>query len=245
MVRALNEQYAKDVVFFHRLLRQRVPPRGERFGHDHPDTFLYIERSKNRNIVAYTSNLLDAATHTSVVSGVGRRCVVNSADPVHAYFITLEPSDLEKQQKKGVTNVISELTFIQRKLAYGCSAKPLRVALGKADSQNIGAWLDGLDPYVISYVALPDFPTLMLTIPPSLAAAQVGDVDGNGGARGESDTMVVLLSTVGGVISVLKHVYVRSVEPKHFYQLPRVEYIEVFGVALDSGAETYEKKENK
>jgi len=41
---------------------------------------------------------------------------------------------------------------------------------------------------------------------------------------------------------VVEKVYVRSIEPKHFYQLPKVEYIEVFGSALATGEPTYQKK---
>ncbi|EAN91558.1 hypothetical protein, conserved, partial [Trypanosoma cruzi] len=67
---------------------------------------------------------------------------------------------------------------------------------------------------------------------------------GGGNEQEATDTLAVLLGFVGGVLSVLQRVYVCSVEPKHFYQLPTVKYIEFFGVSLESGSDTYEKRAN-
>ncbi|RNF22788.1 uncharacterized protein Tco025E_02990 [Trypanosoma conorhini] len=247
---AAHAQCAGDATSLNRLLRQRLPPRGGRFDHDTKDTFMYIQRSKNRSVVAYAANLLDAGTRESVQSGAGRRCVTDPSDPVHAYFVILEPSILEERRRRGVTNEISELSFIQRKLAYGCSAKPLTAVKSDSTKEDIGPWLQHFDAQAVSYVALPGFPLLLLVLPP-LGAAMENDIEAEGAANpagGEekqqeaTDTLVVLLAVVGGVLSVVERVYVCSVEPKHFYQLPTVKYIEVFGVSLETGEETYEKR---
>ncbi|RNF00097.1 hypothetical protein TraAM80_07805 [Trypanosoma rangeli] len=247
---AVYAQYGDDATSFNRLLRQRVLPRGGRFDHDTQDTFMYIQRSKNRSVVAYAANLLDAGTRGSVPSGAGRCCVMDPANPVHAYFVILEPSIVEERRKKGATSEISELTFIQRKLAYGCSAKPLTSVKSELTKKDIGPWLKCFDAQAVSYVALPGFPLLLLALPPlgdateqSVEAEDAGSPEcAEGMQQRTADTLVVLLGVVGGVLSVVQRAYVCSIEPKHFYQLPTVRYIELFGVSLETGEDTYEKK---
>ncbi|KAH9597717.1 protein of unknown function DUF4833 [Trypanosoma melophagium] len=235
LARKLFELYGGNAVSFNRLLRRRIGTRGGRFNHDHADTFMYIERSKNSNIVAYTANMLDAGNKESVSSGAGRLCVVDPANPVHAYFITLDPEALGNRRKKGVTNDLDELTFIQRKLAYGCHAKPLNGVSGL--SAEAESWLKPFAPFAVSYVALPKMHALLLLLSP------LAEGEGEEKAEEEKDTTVALVSVVDGKLSVMQRVYVKSTEPKHFYQLPTVDYIEVFGVSLDSGEPVYQKIE--
>ncbi|KAF5219326.1 hypothetical protein ECC02_007662 [Trypanosoma cruzi] len=252
LVHTLYEQCKGDATSLNRLLRQRVSPRGNRFERDTPDTFLYIERSKNRNIVAYAARLLDAVTQKSVSSGAGRSCIMDHSNPVHAYFIVLESAKFKENQENVVMSEIKELNFIERRLAYGCSAKPICRTMSDSMKEGIGPWLKQFDTHALTYVALPGHPLLLLLLPPlgggtenSAEAEGTSQTNSGGGNEQEAtDTLAVLLGFVGGVLSVLQRVYVCSVEPKHFYQLPTVKYIEFFGVSLESGSDTYEKRAN-
>ncbi|PWV07659.1 hypothetical protein C3747_99g143 [Trypanosoma cruzi] len=252
LVHTLYEQCKGDATSLNRLLRQRVSPRGNRFERDTPDTFLYIERSKNRNIVAYAARLLDAVTQKSVSSGAGRSCIMDHSNPVHAYFIVLESAKFKENQENVVMSEIKELNFIERRLAYGCSAKPICRTMSDSMKEGIGPWLKQFDTHALTYVALPGHPLLLLLLPPlgggtenGAEAEGTGQTNSGGGNEQEAtDTLAVLLGFVGGVLSVLQRVYVCSVEPKHFYQLPTVKYIEFFGVSLESGSDTYEKRAN-
>nr|CCC93363.1 conserved hypothetical protein [Trypanosoma congolense IL3000] len=231
---ALYNLYKANPAGFNRMLRERIGERGKRFMEDHPDTFMYIERSKNANIVAYTARFVDPSTNSAVPSGVGVDCVLKGKDPVHAYFITLDPEQMAKLREKGRESLIDDLNFVQNKLAYGCSGKkldPASTARGVEDPNGFTKWIEEFQPFSLSYVALSKYPTLLLTLKP------FKDDQGE-----ETNTTVVLIAVVGGVLSVLKRIYVSSTEPKRFYELPTVNYIEVFGVCVEDGTDTYEKK---
>ncbi|ORC89456.1 uncharacterized protein TM35_000122310 [Trypanosoma theileri] len=236
IARKLFELYGKNAASLNRLLRRRIGTRGNRFNHDHADTFMYIERSKNSNIVAYTANMMGATTKASVSSGAGQSCLVDPHNPVHAYFITLDPPTLESRRKRGITSDIDDLTFIQRKLAYGCHAKPLHNVTGFT-TDEAQTWFKSFEPFAVSYVALPKVHALLLLLSP------LAEGEGEENGPEEKDTTVALVAVVGGKLSVMQRVYVNSTEPKHFYQLPTVNYIEVFGVSLESDEPVYEKIE--
>lgn len=335
-----SSQYQTPLAFnqlMRGLLRQR-----NRFNHDHHDTCAYIERSKNANVVAYTANLVDADTHERVGSGIGRPCVPYRDNPLHAYFVTLEPSYLEERRRKGVKYDCDELSILERTLAYGCSATPVNTesvlrywkqhtpeafeALQKewkvsgsigVPAENQGAkdvsaaggataappsasaltvesldaalktWWTPFYPYISHFVALPTWPGLIMCLPPvakvdssrrsSVTAAEAptststdqaraaGTTEANppmvdttnttygnhtepaeatatSGVLSDEDTVVAIITRIDGELSVLEKVYVKSIEPKRFYNLPKVEYIEVFGVSLATGKATYERK---
>ncbi|CAG9573405.1 conserved hypothetical protein [Leishmania major strain Friedlin] len=355
-VPGVSSQYQTPLAF-NQLMRSRLRQRN-RFNHDHHDTCAYIERSKNANVVAYTANLVDAATQKRVGSGIGRQCVPYRDHTLHAYFVSLEPSYLEERRRKGVEYDCDELSILERTLAYGCSATPVNTesvlrywskhtpeafaALREewtadgsvsilaenqatADGEHQGAkdvsaagdataapssanaltvesldaelktWWAPFHPYISHFVALPTWPGLIVYLPPvakadsswrssvaavespasaTLAAQTSTSTDracaaetteaeppmvdttnityGNhtepaeatatSGVLSDEDTVVAIITRIDGELSVLEKVYVKSIEPKRFYNLPRVEYIEVFGVSLATGKETYEKK---
>lgn len=332
---------------FNRLVRSRLTPRG-RFAHDHHDTATYIARSKNANVVAYTVNLVDAATQEPVPSGEGRDCVVKAADPVHAYFVNLEPSYLENRRAKNIPYDCDNLNMLERRLAYGCSAIPLlhnallndlkrsnehvrqQLEANAELEETVVQWWGAARPYMVHYVALPTWPAVLLCLPPlnvsqptvalpselpategeraadrseeaeeELGAAQPPqpteegapqapppsqdqlsqepqlaspptEEKESGGAekceepsessalptgscggadpppsspvQADNDTVVAVLAKINGELCVVDKVYVKSIEPKRFYQLPTVEYIDVFGISLLTGEAKQERK---
>ncbi|KPI84187.1 hypothetical protein ABL78_6761 [Leptomonas seymouri] len=333
---------------FNQLVRSRLRQRN-RFNHDHHDTCMYIARSKNANVVAYTANLVDARTKQSVDSGIGRQCILCMENPIHPYFVNLEPSYVEERRRKGTEYDCDDLNFLERTMAYGVSATPVNtddalqywgkktpeafaelqrswvaggsaavpedeaeapnteesssgkrdgaVAAGKprggsltADSLNtvLKSWWTSFHPYVSHFVALPTWPGLVLCLPPvskteGSRRSSVSDVSlGKDGAKAKAasvrsedadslpeaektrttygshtepspvtpttgilsdeDTVVAILSFIDGELSVVENVYVSSIEPKRFYQLPKVEYIDVHGASLATGKPTYERR---
>jgi hypothetical protein len=328
---------------FNLLIRSRLRQRN-RFNRDHHDTCMYIARSKNANVVAYTANLVDANSKQHVESGIGRHCILRKDDPIHAYFVNLEPSYVAERRRKGMEYDCDDLNMLERTMAYGVSATPINtdsimqywgkktpeafaelqrswVAGGSAsvsgddggeaegeenkpDSQRderqhassltadsletvLKSWWAPFHPFVSHFVALPTWPGLVLCLPPvnkmedshhsSVSDASPGKsgsakstatrsddaelvpqaertcttygthtepspVTPTTGVLAEDDTVVAIVSLIGGELSVVESVYVSSIEPKRFYQLPKVEYIEVHGVSLATGKPTYEKK---
>ncbi|CAJ1024082.1 Domain of unknown function (DUF4833), putative [Leishmania lindenbergi] len=341
---------------FNQLLRSRLRQRN-RFNHDHHDTCMYIARSKNANVVAYTANLVDAATKERVVSGIGRQCVLCRDDPLHAYFVNLEPSYVENRRRKGIEYDCDDLNILERTMAYGCLATPVNTegALGywskhtpeafaalqeewkvggtvdapeeeqktaggvsqrakeaSADDVTVApqpasaltvesldaalkTWWTPFHPYISHFVALPTWPGLVMCLPPvaksstsrrsSVAAGELpksaaaterpptpldractvdtteakppiadttnvtygnhtepAEATATSGVLSDEDTVVAIITRINGELSILEKVYVKSTEPKRFYNLPKVEYIEVFGVSLATGQQTYEKK---
>ncbi|EPY40534.1 hypothetical protein AGDE_03394 [Angomonas deanei] len=298
-----------------KVIRGHLTPR-HRFANDHHDTCMYIARSKNKNVVAYTANLLippasekkeneneetidvelhEVARCTPTDTGAHKNAILNSADPIHAYFINLEPSYIEARRKKGILHDCDDLNFIERTMAYGCSATPLTVVqtfqlqytlfpthpeketlffqdattqlFWKELSERSAAvksvveedakagthtgkikillWLASMRMTFSKFVALSTWPGLLLCLPPLEKNNNNENNETNADFFSPTDTVPVIITTIMGEISLLDHVFVASIEPKHFYQLPSVEYIEAFGVCLVTGAETYEKKTQK
>lgn len=269
---------------FNRFLRTLLSARGTRFNHDHHDTCMIVERSKNLNLVVYTANYLDPKTQAPVASGAGRRCVIQPKEPIRAYWIKLEPEHVARRRARGQMEDVCELSGIERKLAYGCTASVLTEAallseaLGKKTPPEwqrrvLRDWHSVFQPCLAKFVALPTFPAMLLTLPPVSSTTAVASSSSppppppsnvvpsstDAGTAGEEsaavsppspaseafppeDSVPVMLAVIAGEVSLLTKVYVKSIEPKHFYQLPSVEYIEAFGISLATGNQTYEKK---
>lgn len=265
---------------FNALVRRRVPPnRGTRFTHDRPDTCIYIARSRNTNVVAYTANLIpqcragsvtpfDSAVHPEV--SIDCACDINPADPIHPYFVNLEPSYLAERRRKGIVGDCDDLNFMERRVAYGYRHKSLDVPLemaamfangglspeGSGNPMDEGQrelavqWWSTWQPFVVNFVALTSLPGLLLRLPPlgtgmgnSRDAAGTDNSSGDPTACDSSrNTVPVIIAIIYGELSVLERVYVKSVE--RWLRLPYVEYIEIFGVSIGTGEPTYERKNN-
>lgn len=264
-----------------RAIRRHLVAR-ERFKADHDDICMYIKRSKNENIVVYRANLVDSRTGEPVESGAHPcDCSFKVADPLHAYWIKINPEHVARRRARGELEDTCELNMIERKLAYGCKAvvvskdrffgevlpdKASRAAASKRKMEALELLYDDVQPCLCNFAALSSWPVWMLRLPPLVegkdAAASVAlnaDSEASpspqgGGAQlptadGESEehalptrnTVVAMVTMIAGKLSVLQKVYVKSIEPKHFYQLPKVEYIEVHGTSLATGEPTYEK----
>ncbi|KPA78223.1 putative mitochondrial hypothetical protein [Leptomonas pyrrhocoris] len=260
-----------------RSIRRRLVAR-RRFKDDHHDTCMFIERSKNQNVVAYTANLVDGKTGAAVASGAKRADVTfKASDPLRAYWVKIEPEHVARRRARGETEDICELNMVERKLAFGCNAslltkekfmaevlpdKAARSAATAAEMEAIALLYDELHPCLCKFVAMSSWPVWMVRLPPlteststataaldtdddaspvSMRASREGE-DAEAMAFNANDTVVAMLALINGELSVVESVYVSSVEPKRFYQLPKVEYIEVHGTSLATGKPTYEKR---
>lgn len=240
-------------------LRQLILPRGSRFEYDHRDTFIYIERSKNANVVTYTARFVDAATRKPVASGEKGACILDAKYPVHAEFVVLEPSHQEEHKSKGKKNT-RELNLIERKLAYGVSASPLPInklleemnaqakssnapPLDASQRETVTRWHTLLNPHILKFVALPSIPFLLLCLPP-LPVDDAHTAHGDCPNSDDGGTTCVVIALCEGELCVGNKVYVASVEPKHFYQLPTVEYIDLHSYSIRTGAEVTSRKKH-
>ncbi|KAG5480179.1 hypothetical protein CUR178_06232 [Leishmania enriettii] len=233
---------------------------------------MYIELSKNENVVAYQANLVDSETGELVRSGANQpHCSFKAGDPLHVYWIKINSEHVARRRARGELEDTCELSMIERNLAYGCKAAVIRkdkfvsevlpdrasrAAASKEMIEAIGLVYDEFQPCVCRFVAASSWAVWMLRLSPLVegedAATSVvlsTESEASPPCRGDEehalpqrDTVVVMVAMVDGQLSVLEKVYVASVEPKHFYQLLKVEYVEVHGTSLETGAPTYEKR---
>jgi hypothetical protein len=179
--------------------------RGTRFSGDVYNIALYIQRSKNENVVCYAGVYEDAAAG-----------VLNPSAPIDAYWLDIDPEYVKATREKGQLHDRCELNLIDRTIAYGHSVSEPKDA-------------SGVTYFEVKFVALPSRKMQCLSI--------------RGGASGNSHTPV-FLSVIGGQASVATRIYAKSTEPKHFWNLPSVEYVELFGTSIATGEATYEKITN-
>ncbi|CCW62991.1 unnamed protein product [Phytomonas sp. EM1] len=283
---------------FNALLRGVTLPRGQRFDHDRHDTCMYITRSKNANIVAYTVNLelplsaknkggdagdimvkreahqncdksSDSAVNSKftyyplptvskgppVLSGKGAGCEIAVQNPIHAYFISLEPSYLEDRRSKGLDYDCDDLNMLERKLAYGYRHKPLDshhfnkklkellpskthtkfAALNKEQLTVVADWWSSFTPIVIQFVAATRLPCVLLRLSPieKDTSRPAWLNSSRTSPFADEDTLSVIVSKVDGHLCVLEKAYIMSVE--RFMRLPKVEYMDLFAVSLITG----------
>lgn len=186
--------------------------RGARFTGDTYNIALYIQRSKNENVVCYAGAYEDAAAG-----------VIHPANPIDAFWMDIDPEYVKSNRESGKMDDRVELNLIDRTMAYGHSASEPRDA-------------SGLVYFEVKFVALSSRRMLFLSAPHR---------GGNGSGDGAPPRHTpVLLCVIGGVPSVAQRIYVKSTEPKHFWNLPSVEYVELFGHSIETGEATYEKITN-
>jgi len=88
--------------------------RPNRFEWDVPNICLYMERSKNANLVVYEGLLERDGSVRSGANG-----------PLDAYWLDIDPLNQAAARKAGKQDDRSELIYIEKKMAYGVSTKPI------------------------------------------------------------------------------------------------------------------------
>ncbi|KAK7200118.1 hypothetical protein NESM_000061800 [Novymonas esmeraldas] len=171
---------------------------------------------------------------------------------------TCELNMVERRLAYGCTaTLVSKDKFVAEVLPDKAS----RAAASPEEMEAIDALFEEVQPCQCKFVALSTWSVWMLRLPPMVeessaaldtdseaSRASRGAAPGSATAAGHAllgkDTVVAMVAIVDGQISVVQKVYVSSIEPKHFYQLPRVEYIDVHGTSLATGEPTYERRTN-
>lgn len=180
-------------------LAAAVGDRGNRFSGDEHNIAMYIQRSKNQNVVCYRGTYADAAAN-----------VLDPKAPIDAYWLDIDPEYVKDNRAKGKMDDRCELNLIDRTMAYGHSVEnPVEVK--------------GMAFYGVSFVSLSCRKMVLTTTLKNGVATPV------------------LLCKISNVVSVATRIWVQATEPKHFWNLPSVEYVEVFGFSVATGEPTYEK----
>jgi hypothetical protein len=173
--------------------------RGDRFPGDTPSIALYIERSKNQNIVVYDAKPVQQA------------CAA-PPDAIQSYWLDIDPAYVAKARAEGRLSDRVDLSLIERKLAYGHS-------VASSGPFSLPEVIPGMtsERLALTFVAVPsrEMELRWLT---------------------DADQLPVILAAINNSICILSKIFVQSTEPKRFYQLPRVEYIDLIGVTLDGEA---------
>lgn len=225
-----------------------VTSRGSRFNHDEHDICLFIKRSKNQNVVVYQAHYDGVAT--SVGCGAAK---LQKKDALQATWVKLEPEHVARRRERGEEGDRCDLKFIERKMAFGCSSSAVSEEefgemyyatkekdgkMKKASYKKLSSdqkavaktWVRTVQPQIVKFVALPHHPLLLLSL--SSAAATSGD--GEDGWLKAADSVPLLLGIINNKVCVLDSLFVSSIEPTHFYELPKVEYIDFFGATVPS-----------
>ena len=182
-------------------LAAKLPARGSRFDQDEADIALYIERSKNKNVVCYKGVHVNRASDA-----------LKPDAPIDAYWLDIDPEYVKANRKNGKMDDRCELNLIDRTVAYGHS-----VAAPVAHSAAVTS-------YEVSFVALSDRKMLLTSVA--------------GGTP-------IILSKINGQDAVVTRIYVKATEPKHFWQMPSVEYVELHGVNPATGENVLETIKSK
>mmetsp|Transcript_57447 Transcript_57447/g.65882 ORF Transcript_57447/g.65882 Transcript_57447/m.65882 type:complete len:210 (+) Transcript_57447:40-669(+) len=196
---SLVKQFGSADVLKQRIASLVPADRGTRFPGDQANVAVYIERSKNKNIVCYAAQCDKENTKE-----------LNAKAPVDAYWLDIDPEYVKANRDKGKMDDREELNLVDRTMAYGHSASEPIVTT------------EGLVYFTLSFVALSSRKMQFLL-------------------AGEDGTAPAMLCVIGGEVSIAVRLYVKAKEPKHFWNLPTVEYVELFGISIRNGEPTYEK----
>lgn len=199
--------------------------RGGRFPGDSSRICLYITRSTNRNIVVYEAKLQRALG--------SRPPTLDPKKPLHGYWLDIDPEYVSKNRAKGKLDDREELNFIERKMAYGMEVKP--------HPTEVGA-------FQVSFVALKKRPMTLrmgrarlITSASNNPDAQPPPAAGVPANEGALQVLPLLYVTIQGVECVCDNIYVSSTEPKHIWNWPTVEYVEISGRSVLSGEKKLER----
>lgn len=112
------------------------------------------------------------------------------------------------------------------------SAKVVKVKkISPEQEEEARYWWEGLQPHKITFAGLGSRVMLLLLLPPLHSDCEVGSPT-VGSWFSERDPVPVLLMQMEEKVCAMEHVFIESVEPKHFYQLPKVVYIDMFGLPV-------------
>lgn len=171
----------------------------------------------------------------------------HASDALHPFWIKMEPEHVERRRQRGEEDDYCELKFIEKKLAYGCSSDQIsfsdfchmffstptyaekknekrtkrgHISYTAEEEEKAKEWWSSLNPQQVKFVAASALPiVLILSRDPNPEHA--------------SPPVALLLTILkGSTVCILDHLYISSIEPKHFYELPKVEYVDFFAYAL-------------
>jgi hypothetical protein len=124
--------------------------RSSRFEFDTPNICIYIERSKNANLVVYEGIFTKDGTLDPKV-------------PLHPYWLDIDPGTRAEARKKGKMDDRSELNYLEKKMAYGVSSK---------EQENTPGVFD------VDFVAISNRALTLRTHTPSGLPIVVGPING-------------------------------------------------------------------
>ena len=179
--------------------------RGKRYPDDNKNVCLILRRSKNANIVVYEAKVENPLDSM-------HEPALSVAETLEGYWQDLDPKAQAKKRKKGIMSDRDDLNYIEKKMAYGFSCTRSTTEI---------------DAYTVTMVALPTRPmTLRLKQLPFATSAD---------ERSAVEFVPIMCLKINGVDCVLESIYVHATEPKHVWNLPTVEYIELHGFAMKTG----------
>lgn len=193
-------------VLEHVVADRKVP----RFEDDEADIMMYIQRSKNANVVCYKA-LFKEREGSGLAEG-----------NIDSFWLDVDPAYIEANRKKGKEDNRCDFNIIERKMAYGVSS-PEHVEVPNVPITSDIARTSHV--YLVVFVALSSKPMLFTRF-----ETKVG-----GGS------FPVAFCLIAGKLSVVSRIFVQSTEPKHFYQLPKVEYVDIFGWSVEDGSPITER----
>ena len=123
-------------------LASKVPARGSRFAGDESDVAMFIQRSKNQNVVCYRGTFIDRASNS-----------LKPDAPIDAYWLDIDPEYVKSNRANGKMDDRCELNLIDRTMAYGHSVSaPMSVE-----------WAN-LVFFEVSFVALQDRKMILTSV---------------------------------------------------------------------------------
>lgn len=190
--------------------------RGTRFQGDTPYVCMYIERSKNANVVVY-----EARVERDLAGNVAG---LPLTDPLDAYWLDIDAAYVKKARKAGKMHDREELNSLEKRMAYGIKCKR---RLDPAGSTS-----DAVE-FNVKCVALESRPFVLRVI-----TAHLLPNDDAHFTRYPVTNVPVLTTAINGQQAAVSRLFVQAAET---ILLPKVEYVELHGVSLADGSAVTER----
>uniref|UniRef100_A0A7S1MJ36 DUF4833 domain-containing protein n=1 Tax=Neobodo designis TaxID=312471 RepID=A0A7S1MJ36_NEODS len=189
-------------------------PRGERFRGDSPALALIILRSKNQNVVCY-----EARSEADTFADKLKRAI-------SGYWMDVDPPYAAKARASGKESDRDDLSMLEHQFAYGFACKDLE------ESTRLPEDLPRVTKagVSVSFVAIAKRSMELRWLVDSGLPVIIALLKPNG--------------TDDAVPCVVERVWVQSTEPKGFFSMPTVEYVDLIGYRLDDATPVAERVQN-
>eukprot|EP00758_Cryptobia_borreli_P006827 Tbor_TRINITY_DN5209_c0_g3::TRINITY_DN5209_c0_g3_i1::g.16392::m.16392 len=212
--------------------------RGKRFKGDKTTVCCYIESSKNANILVY-EGIMELQTNTGLVTGPS---AIDASEflvfPPYFIFDNSRSTWREAIRMYWIDNSgrgnnefkcdVQEVNFFEKRLAYGVKQSPIHPP--HYTKNNSISSIIRTTRVSVNLILVPTKPMMLV-----MARCHIADSpDGTGLSQLSGVWAPALTCSINKVQCVVEKIFVKTIEPKRFWQLPSVEFVDLYGFSLEN-----------